>query len=408
MGFISLSRGKRQKHTNNGDISMRTAILQAPLFSVSGYGAYSRDVFRALLLSTPYRVCGVPVKWGFSSEVQGSDDFSKALAIACKTRPDKTEEGRIFLQVCLPKDFTPYNGCINIGITGGLEVDSLSEEEVISTNRMDALIVPSIFTAEQFKAGGLSIPMFVVGQGVDVATFRPLAGRPTSPALDKIDTPFNFLTGGEWFGNNPAEIDRKGIGETIRVFLDTFPDSKEVGLVVKAHTFNNSSSDEHLTAKKIAALKQGKEFPRVYLIHGRLSDEEMAALYNDGRIKAFVSPTHGESWGRMIAESVSCDLPVIIGGWGGHMDYIDPKKATILGYKLETVPNNVRPLYPAGAKWANSDPTELKRFMLRCHRKYSGAAERAEALGIAFRQKLSESITRSELARTVIKIAEGK
>ena len=40
-------------------MNMRTVILHAPLFSGAGYGHYARDVFKALLLNTPYKVCAV-------------------------------------------------------------------------------------------------------------------------------------------------------------------------------------------------------------------------------------------------------------------------------------------------------------------------------------------------------------
>lgn len=385
----------------------RTLVLQAPLFSASGYGSYARDVFRSMLLCTPYRIVGVNTMWGHSSEpIWGDSDFSKALQIACKSRPDKGEKGVIFMQLALSRDFTPYSGCVNIGVTLGLESDSVPEQWIEGANLMDALIVNTTFTKEQYERGGLTIPCYVVGEGVDINIFHPVGTRPQLCGLD-MDTSFNFITGGQWWGNAPDAIDRKAVGETIKIFCDAFRGSKEVGLIVKSHTYNNSTADEFLTAKKINLLKGHQEFPRVYLVHGRMTDAELALLYNDNRVKAFVSPTHGEGWGRMLAEAVACDLPLIVGGWGGHMDFIDPSLASVLTYEMGLVPESVYSLYDPTMKWAYADPVEVKRFMLRCYKKYDGAVKRAVHLGAAFRVRFSEEVTRRELANIVMHISEA-
>ena len=68
--------------------------------------------------------------------------------------------------------------------------------------------------------------------------------------------------------------------------------------------------------------------PNIYLLHGDLTLEQMALLYNLPKVKAMLSCTHGEGFGRPLAEATCCDLPVIASNWSGQMDFLNPKQST--------------------------------------------------------------------------------
>jgi len=83
---------------------------------------------------------------------------------------------------------------------------------------------------------------------------------------------------------------------------------------------------------KIRAIENsvGGDLPSIYLLHGELSDEEMNELYNHPKVKAFVSFTKGEGYGRPLLESSISAKPVIVSGYSGHLDFLDKEMSIIL------------------------------------------------------------------------------
>ena len=65
------------------------------------------------------------------------------------------------------------------------------------------------------------------------------------------------------------------------------------------------------------------KLPNVYLLHGDLSQTEMNYLYNHPKVKAFVSLTHGEGFGRPLLEATMTGLPIITSAWSGHLDFLN-------------------------------------------------------------------------------------
>jgi glycosyltransferase involved in cell wall biosynthesis len=66
-----------------------------------------------------------------------------------------------------------------------------------------------------------------------------------------------------------------------------------------------------------------------------LSDEEMLALHEIG--DCFVSLTRTEGWGLGAFEAARLGKPVVITGYGGHLDFLDPALSHLLDYRLVPV-----------------------------------------------------------------------
>ena len=60
-----------------------------------------------------------------------------------------------------------------------------------------------------------------------------------------------------------------------------------------------------------ASIPNFKTLPNIYLVHGEMSDGDMNELYNHNKIKAMVSLTKGEGFGRPLLEFSSLDKPII-------------------------------------------------------------------------------------------------
>jgi glycosyltransferase involved in cell wall biosynthesis len=88
--------------------------------------------------------------------------------------------------------------------------------------------------------------------------------------------------------------------------------------------------DRREIEEKIKAIKNdvdGDDLPNVYLLHGDLTDDEMNELYNHPKVKAHVSFTHGEGFGRPLLEASLSEKPILVSGWSGHVDFLQPSLA---------------------------------------------------------------------------------
>ena len=63
----------------------------------------------------------------------------------------------------------------------------------------------------------------------------------------------------------------------------------------------------------------------------------MNQLNNDNKIKAFVSFTKGEGYGRPLAEAAITGKPTIVSNWSGHVDFIHPEYNVLIGGDLKKV-----------------------------------------------------------------------
>jgi hypothetical protein len=60
------------------------------------------------------------------------------------------------------------------------------------------------------------------------------------------------------------------------------------------------------------------------LLHGDFSDSEVNELYNHSKVKAMVSLTKGEGFGRPLLEFSLTKKPIIASGWSAHTEFLDP------------------------------------------------------------------------------------
>jgi len=380
-------------------------ILQAPIFSLSGYGSHARDISLSLFYSDKYNLFIIPTGWGDTSITNNiSQDVINILNTCCNNR---LHQGDVFtfIHLGIPTEFKKI-GSVNIGITASLESTKIPISWVEGCNIMDAVIVPSIFERDLFLNEGVKVPIYVVGEGVDKEIFNP---EVKSDISIPFSTSFNFISGGQWM-NQPIGEDRKGIGLLIQLFCELFENNKEVGLVLKTFSTNVSSPDFFYVKERINQIKQGKPYPKIYLIHGDLSDSEMAQLYCHPSIKAFVSLTSGEGFGRMPLEAAFCDLPIIITGWSGHMDYIVKDKANIVKYELGEVPRSVwsQGIFEPGMQWAIVDRNDAKRKIKRCYEGYSIAKERAVEMGKIVREKWNKDEISKQFISVIDSIISSK
>ena len=78
----------------------------------------------------------------------------------------------------------------------------------------------------------------------------------------------------------------------------------------------------------------------IYVLNGEFNDSEMNELYNNPKIKAMVSLTKGEGFGRPLLEIRRTGKPVIASWWSGQVDFLHNDHSILLPGELEPVDNS--------------------------------------------------------------------
>lgn len=357
----------------------RKLLFVGPVLTASGYGVHARQLLRALHASDSYDITVESLRWGETPFLSDPDlEWIRQLAAKpAHLSPD------LCVQVTIPNEFK-RRATLMIGVTAGIEVDRVSPHWIMKCNdEVDLVVVPSEHSKRAFMVEyqgqdgsklALNRPIVVIHEGVDRAIYYP---NPTlSPLLDKLDVPAkNFVFTGLGL-DKPSGKDRKNVTSLIEYFCRTFDGNKNVGLILKVSIVNGSTVDFELVKRRIKEIKKSigvGEFPKISLIHGRLSESEMAGIYNDPRVLAAVSLTHGEGFGLPLIEAAACGLPVMATNWSGHLDFLQKDGNRLFvpfDFDMEEIPAEVvwEGVMERGTRWATvraaDVQTKLQKMVL--------------------------------------------
>jgi glycosyltransferase involved in cell wall biosynthesis len=108
----------------------------------------------------------------------------------------------------------------------------------------------------------------------------------------------------------------------------------------------------------------GDNIPNIYLLHGDLTDQEMNSLYNHPKVKAMVSFTKGEGFGRPLLEFGLTGKPIIASNWSGHIDFLNKDYCTLLPGKLTDVHNSAADKFILkGTQWFTVEYTYAAKVL---------------------------------------------
>jgi glycosyltransferase involved in cell wall biosynthesis len=330
-----------------------TLVFQGPIFTRSGYGDHCRDLMKSLRKMDKYDIKIIPLRWGSTpqNQVSDQDEFGRWMLErvigSIDTKPD------VFVQVSVANEFEP-KGHYNIGITAGVETTICPKDFIDGSNKMNLIIVPSHFTKQNLGGtvyqqkdqatdqivGEIKVtkPIEVLFEGVDTEIFLKGSGN---DVLANVKEDFNFLIVGHWLKGDLGQ-DRKDIGMAIKTFATVFqylPKDKRPGLIVKTSHAGFSVIDREATREKLEGVLKtfGDKCPSIYLLHGDMEESDMSNLYHHPKVKAMISFTKGEGYGRPMAEFTLTGKPIIASGWSGQMDFLPPDNAVLLEGNLTPV-----------------------------------------------------------------------
>jgi len=332
-------------------------VVSCPISTRSGYGARSRDFVRALIEARPkWDVQILSQRWGntpMDALVPGEDDDLLSRIIIKK----EDRKPNVWIQITVPNEFNPV-GDYNIGVTAGVETSMMPPECIEGMNRMDKVLVSanfaksitenSIYDKKDQKTNQLlgqlkmEKPIEVLFEGIDLNVYNNKAK--SEPRIDEmmkdVKESFCFLFVGHWLKGD-FQQDRKNIGGMIKVFLEAFKNKKnQPALFLKTSRGSGALTDRVYTKKLIEMIKDTVDttrLPNIYLLNSDLTDREVNALYNHPKVKAHVSFTRGEGFGRPLLEATISGKPMVVSGWSGQTDFLNADMVNLIGGELQNV-----------------------------------------------------------------------
>ena len=370
--------------------------ISSPFDTYSGYGARARDVIKAIIKTDKYNVKLLSQRWG-NTPFRFCENHPEWEFLLEYTVPNNqlTQQPDIWAQITVPNEFQPI-GKYNIGFTAGMETTIVDGSWVEGVNRMDVTFVSSEHSKQSFlnsvfnkqdkqgnNLGEIKIqkPIEVLFEGVDLDTYFP-DGKPCIVDFN-IKESFAYLFVGHWMQGKMGE-DRKNVGLLIKAFLETFKNKKkQPALILKTSQSGASYMDRDEVLRKIQTIKDSvnsNNLPNIYLLHGEFTNEEMNSIYNHSKVKAMVSLTKGEGFGRPLLEFSLTQKPIIASGWSGHTDFLDPNFSVLLGGELKNVHPSavVQNMILAESQWFSPDHGQIGHALKNVFENYKNYTDGAK------------------------------
>ena len=387
-------------------------VISAPPDTYSGYGARSRDFIKAIyeLKKDEWDIQIIPQRWGNTSW-GFLEDFKEEWGwmIPLLLKSPMTRQPDIWFQITVPSEFQAV-GKVNIGVTAGIETTVCDSSWIEGCNRMNAIFVSSVHAKTVLEATSfakkddpnfqikLEKPVEVIFEGVDLNKYFHISDEDLPETdlvsdLDEIEEDFCYLYVGHWLQGEIGE-DRKNTGKLVQIFLETFKGKKKKPtLIMKTSSATSCILDRDEMLRKIDIIREavGGDLPNIYLLHGEMDDEDMNYLYNHPKVKAFVSLTKGEGYGRPLAEFCTSKKPVITSGWSGHIDFLNKEFSVLLPGKLtETHPSaHSSTLILPGSSWFTVDYNAASKALEDVYSNYKKYEEMGKRQGHKIKSEFS-------------------
>lgn len=373
---------------------MKKVLLVAPVMSRSGYGEMGRFALRSMISNPNIDLYVHNINWGKTGWIWKDDNERKMIDSLLQKTVMYRQNGGQFdasVQCTIPNEWKKIT-LHDVGYTAGIETDKVAGEWIVKGNEMDKIITISKHSMDVYKntsyeatdnSTGKKISDYRCTTEIDYVGFPVKEIEPDDLDLE-LRHDFNFLC--------VAQLGpRKNVDAVLNNFIEEFK-NEDVGLLLKLNGANDSIMDFHNTKEMFNVIqKTAKEEGwkcSINLLHGNLTDEQMAGLYRHPKVKAMVSFTHGEGFGLPLYEGSAAGLPVIATDWSGHLDFLTVKNKNMFAgvkYKLEQIPQQAvwNGVLHHESKWANIDNKDARKKLRDVYKNHSKWQKKA--------QKLSES-----------------
>ena len=295
----------------------------------------------------------------------------------------------------------------NIGYTTW-ETDALPDHWPPLLALPDKLFVPSTSNGELFPRGTSGKPVHVVPHIRRHAWNTPTPDEKIA-LRRKLGIPgdhFVFYTIGVW---DP----RKAVGDLVALFARQFSARDKVTLLIKTSAAPSSFAAGTHPDAPIATLVRA-EVDKAYADTGvpaapialiaadDISGRTIDVLHASG--DCFVSLTHGEGWGGGAYDAATFGKPVIVTGWGGHLDFLGADYPGLIAYAMGPVSGWLHGAsYRSTQQWAIADSRDAGRLMRRMVSHYADQIPAATAV----RERILNAFAEPVIARCMVALIDG-
>ncbi len=291
----------------------------------------------------------------------------EALVASGVTLDDSAE---VAVHVATADSWTPVAGKFNVLYTAW-EAHELPEQYAAGARRADLIVVPAEFLVDVFAtATGRPVRCCPLGVDVDLFQYRERPRRPGER--------LRFL----WVGAPNA---RKG-WPAVAAAWEMLRSLDRRGLV---------DFDCELYVKTTVTERKVELGDGVTWDSRRLALDDLAALYH--RAHAFLFPTMGEGFGLTLAEAMATGLPCIYTPWTAAAELMAPGCGWGLQFETTRVDLEGTHLQGASATFAQADPGDLARKMLRLLKSPRDARRRGRRAARRIRERFTWEHTGARL-----------
>lgn len=379
----------------------------------SGYGIAARRYLRGLLNA------GVPLTWtpmvpgpGWGNQFHyepysGQSPGEPFLDVACNRSIDYDTVLLHLVPEYYPRWCELEAGRRIIGYTTW-ETDRLPAHWPGILNRLDRVWVPSTWNRTVFRDSGVTVPIDVVPHILDAAPSTP--GAEADYWTQRIPADhFVFYSINVWSA-------RKAPWLLCDAWRQAFAGAEPVTLVLKTSAYDHTSrySRRGFPLQELARTRRSfrrhcgrqRTGPAIVLVaDDRLPPSAIEALHRRG--DCYVSLSRAEGWGLGAFDAVAAANPVVMTGYGGQTDFLNPADAYLVDYQLVATrdPAN-RDSYAPTQHWAEPDPEHAARLMRQVFEHREEARAKAQRLCDHARRHFNErTVTAAMLS--VLGAADG-
>jgi glycosyltransferase involved in cell wall biosynthesis len=419
----------------------KKVLIRGPILTRSGYGEQARFAYRSLK-SRPdlFDVFLAPTNWGNTSWIVDDNEERKEMDRIIRDTTihihNCNQQGLLpfdaSIQVTIPQEWERISPK-NIGYTAGTETTNISHKWVEHCQNVDRIIAVSNHTKEAFEnteyEGKNKAGQQVTARcntPIDVVSF-PAKGLEIQEVDFEPSTEFNYLVVAQW-------SERKNMNKTIQGFLQEFQ-TEPVGLIIKTNLGKNCLLDRQHCMAQIkqfvdnfdsAPMKMDEERKcKIYLLHGTMTDEEIAGLYVHPKVKALVNIAHGEGFGLPMFEAAQAGLPIIAPNWGGQKDFLNApvttrrkggKTKTRVRFLATKVDYNIKPIQKEAvwenilipqSRWCFAIDKSYKLALRAVYRNYDRATSDAKKLKKHVEENFSEEGQKAKFVDSVYETLFG-
>ncbi len=296
---------------------------------------------------------------------------------------------------------TVGNSCLILGHTVW-ETTRLPAKWPPLLSCVDGLLVPCKWNRQLFSDAKLGVPVELLPHPcLDV----PVEGPERSKQGDQIRRFYSINT---W-------TPRKAMDLALAAYLGAFDHGDQVELVIKTSPEDFGRMRGPLARRLLgrypasseaakALLKGHENSKTVRLVTDSLPEKELLRLHEDGDV--YISLTRSEGWGIGAFDAATLDVPVIMTGFGGQLDYLGETNQGLVDFDLVPVCEwKGAESYTWDQTWAEPRLAHAISLMRDVRTDLAGWRQNAAELGRRLRSTYARDRVAVDLVDTIAEIS---